>query len=210
MAKILSWHCIIFEHKDYLRGIAHRHDHAGDAHAAVAGASLHADEASLAPGRAPGVLDQPVVLAAVGVGVVAARLIIIDAACVVKHVGGHDGSGGGVDIDQLLELSLVGAPVVVDASHRGTRIVASVVVVASPLLSKVWGATLLLHHPVVVPDDPLHVCEHKGAVTPDHGLAVVSAVHEVLLGQVVLEDSGGLPHARVNGGHGGEVGAAPT
>ena len=31
----------------------------------------------------------------------------------------HDGSGGGVDIDQLLELSLVGAPVVVDASHLG-------------------------------------------------------------------------------------------
>ena len=62
MSKNLSWHCIIFEHKDYLRGIAHRHDHAGDAHAAVAGASLHADEAGLAPGRAPGVLDQPVIL----------------------------------------------------------------------------------------------------------------------------------------------------
>merc|ERR1719225_1451266 len=164
MAKILSWHCIIFEHKDYLRGIAHRHDHAGDAHAAVAGASLHADEASLAPGRAPGVLDQPVILASLGA---------------VSHHG-H----GVVDV-----LAAVG-----------------VGVVASPLLSKVWGAALLLHHPVVVPDDPLYVCEHKGAVTPDHGLAVVAAVHEVLLGQVVLEDSGGLPHARVNGGHGGEVG----
>ena len=29
----------------------------------------------------------------------------------------HDGSGGGVDIDQLLELSLVRGPVVIEVSH---------------------------------------------------------------------------------------------
>ena len=42
--------------------ITDRHDDPGDAHTAVTRASLHPDEASLAPGRAPRVLDQPEVL----------------------------------------------------------------------------------------------------------------------------------------------------
>ena len=71
----------------------------------MSGAPLHPDEASLAPERAPGVLDQPEVLAAlaavahhghgvvdvvsaVGLGIVAAGVVLVDAAPVVKHVGG--------------------------------------------------------------------------------------------------------------------------
>ena len=110
----------------------------------------------------------------------------------------HDGGGGGVGVDQLLQLVLVRAPVVVDSGDGGAVVVAAVVVVAGHLDAVVRGAALLLHEARVAVPHPLHVGDHEGAVAPDHGLAVVAAVHEVLLGQVVLQVAASLHNTTCN------------
>merc|ERR1712209_3248 len=121
------------------------------------------------------------VLATICVGVVAALLVVVDAAAVVEHVGGHDGGGGGVDVDQLLQLVLVGVPVVVHPSHHGTSVVARVIIIASSLLGKVRGTTPLFHKTVVIPDGPVNVGKDKGSITANHGLSIISTIHQMLL-----------------------------
>ena len=68
----------------------------------MAGSSLEPDEAALPPASAPGVLDQPEVLAALAtvshhrhavvhgasVGSLATPVVVVDAAAVVEHVEG--------------------------------------------------------------------------------------------------------------------------
>ena len=140
-----------------------------------------------------GVVD---VLATICVGVVAALLVVVDAAAVVEHVGGHDGGGGGVDVDQLLQLVLVGVPVVVHPSHHGTSVVTGVIIIASSLLGKVRGTTFLIaimkimkinisdylfHKAVVIPDGPVNVGKDKGSITANHGLSIISTIHQMLL-----------------------------
>ena len=72
----------------------------------------------------------------------------------------HDGGGGGVHVDKLLQLILIGIPVVVNASNLGWHelilslsniednlgvcVVAGVIVVTGHLLSEVGGTALLL------------------------------------------------------------------
>ena len=139
----------------------------------------------------------------------AAPGVVVDSAGVVEHVGSIDGGGCGVNVDQLLQLVLIRAPVVVVAGDGGLVVVAGVVIVAGHVGGVVRSAALLLHVSVVSLHDPVHVGDHEASVTASVAVApAVSAVHEVLLGEVVLQVSGHLPHAGVDGCHGGEDGAA--
>ena len=125
-------------------------------------------------------------------------------------------------------------PLVVEPGDPRLVVVAAVVVAAGQVVRVVWGAVLLLDPAVVVLDDPVHVGLRPGAVTScsDPGSpetssslvprnsgphllvvvehVVVGTVHHVLLGQVVLHDAGGEPHAALEGGDGGKSGAAPA
>merc|ERR550539_1790700 len=181
-------------------------------HGAVAGSSLEPDEATLAPAGAPGVLDQPVVLASLTsvtndsnsvvdvapVGSLATPVDVVDAAAVVEHVGGVDGGADRVHVDHLLHVGLVGAPTAVDSGDLGGAVVAGVVVSAELVSGGVGVAALHLHEAVVLVLDPLHVGDHEAAVTASVAIAVtISAVHDVLLGQVVHEVPGDLPEAGV-------------
>merc|ERR1719412_2935196 len=187
--------------------------------------SLEPDEAVLSPAGAPGVLDQPEVLASLTavannshsmvdvapVGSLATPVVVVDAAAVVEHVGSVDGGADRVHVDHLLHVGLVRAPAAVDSGDLGGAVVAGVVVSAEAVSGGVGVAALHLQEPVILVLDPLHVGDHEATVTASVAIAVtVGAVHHVLLGQVVDEVAGDLPEAGVDGGHGCEDSAGAT
>ena len=103
----------------------------------TSGVTAHADVSVLAPGRAPRVLDQPVVEAGGGIGAVAnEQHFVVDADgggsdgavkdttdVGVEEVVGSDAHGDGLDSNQLLEVGLVLVEVVGMVVHQVGRTV---------------------------------------------------------------------------------------
>merc|ERR1719266_1849523 len=183
-----------------LSGSAVRLGHTVSSHCTVSSSSLEPDEAVLSPAGAPGVLDQPEVLASLtavtndshsvvdvaAVGSLATPVVVVDAATVVEHVGSVDGGTDRVHVDHLLHVGLVRAPAAVDPGDLGGVVVAGVVVSAEPISGGVGVAALHLHKAVILVLDPLHVGDHEASIATSVAIAIaISAVHDVLLGQVI-------------------------
>merc|ERR1711997_903125 len=91
------------------------------------------------------------------------------------------------------------------------EIVSSNLAGAEPISGGVGVAALHLHKAVILVLDPLHVGDHEASIATSVAIAIaISAVHDVLLGQVIHQGAGDLPEAGVDGGHRGKDGAGST